>query len=188
MPTAENAKLLYEASQNVVGMTELTDQGDATEFKSTANMWSRRSGYAPDVKPNGLATGGAITIAASGSNDVIDIAALTCYLAGVSTNVSASADESISRPSVSNYQKYSITITALGAIAVVDGTEGSSFSSTRGAAGGPPWIDNDAIEIGQVWLDSQTPAPITADEIKQIPGDSLERYDYPTWQVDHSDV
>ncbi len=57
MPTAENAKLEYEASQSVVGMTELTDQGDQTDYKSAATMWSQKSGYTPDVKPNGLATG-----------------------------------------------------------------------------------------------------------------------------------
>lgn len=188
MPTSENAKLEYEASQNVVGMTALTDQGDQTEFKSAATLWSNASGYAPDIKPNGLATGGAITTPASGSNDVVDIAACTVYLAGVLTSVGASTDESITRPSVSNYQKFSITVNSGGSIAVVDGSEGSSFSTTRGASGGPPWIPTTSVELGQIWLDSQSAAVITADEIKQIQGDSMERYDYPTWDEVRGEV
>ena len=188
MPTAENAILYYEAAQTPVAMTALTDQGDRKDFKSTANLWSNRSGYAPDVKPNGLATGGAITPAASGLNNVIDVAALTCYLAGVLTSVNAQADVTVNRPTVSTYQKHSVTITSAGAVAVVEGTEGSSFSATRGAAGGPPWIDNDAIEIGQVWYDSQTGAAVLASEIYQVNGTHLERYDYPVWTVEHSDI
>lgn len=186
MPTAENAKLEYEASQNVVGMTELTDQGDQKDYKSAATMWSQRSGYTPDVKPNGLATGGVIT--PDTVADQIDITALTCYLVGVSTSVGATSGQAISRPSVDTHQKFSITVDSGGSIAVVDGAEGTSFSTTRGANGGPPYIATTSIEIGQVWLDAQASAVITADEIKQIPGDSLERYDYPTWDVEHSDV
>jgi len=186
MPTAENAKLEYEASQNVVGMTELTDQGDNKDFKSAAELWSQKSGYTPDVKPNGLATGGVIT--PDTVADQIDITALTCYLVGVSTAVGATSGQALTRPSVDTHQKFSITVDSGGSIAVVDGAEGTSFSLVRGANGGPPYIPTTSIEIGQVWLDSQTPAVIAADEIKQIPGDSLERYDYPTWDVEHSDV
>ena len=186
MPTAENAKLEYEASQNVVGMTELTDQGDQTDYKSAAIMWSQKSGYTPDVKPNGLATGGVITPDAA--NDKIDITALTCYLVGVSTAVGATDAQAIVRPETSDYQKFSITVDSGGSIAVVDGAEHTSFSTVRASDGGPPLIPTDSIEIGQVWLDSQVAALITADEIKQIPGDSLERYDYPTWDTEHSDV
>ena len=103
-------------------MTNLTNAaGDRQDFKSAATLWSNRSGYAPDVKPNGLATGGAITPAASGSNNVIDITALTCYIAGVETSVGATTDETVNRPTVSDYQKHSVTVTALGAIAVGDG-------------------------------------------------------------------
>jgi len=188
MPSAETAILYYEAGQDPVAMGALTDQGDRTDFKSTDNLFSNRSGYEPDVKPNGLATGGVITPAVSGSNDVVDISACEVYIAGVLTSVGASTDESITRPSVNDYQKFSITVTALGAFAVVEGTEGTSFSTTRGAAGGPPWIDNDAIEIGQVWWNSQTPAAVTTDEIKQVPGVSMERWDFPVWQIEYIDV
>jgi hypothetical protein len=188
MPTAENAKLEYEAAQQAVAMVELTDQGDAKDFKSAANLWSNRSGYEPDVRPNGLTTGGVISPAASASDDVVDVSAATAYLSGVLRSPGASTDLSVPRPTVSNYQKLSITITNAGAFAVVEGTEGSSFSDTRGAAGGPAWIDNDAIEIGQVWYDSQSAAPVQADEIYQVVGIHLERWDYPLWLTEYIDV
>lgn len=185
MGTAENAKVQYESGQDLVSFVALTDQGDHKDFQSADPLWSNRAGYKPDVKPNGLATGGAASIAASATNDVVDVAALTCYLAGVLTSVNASVDESITRPTggspANTHNKSSITVTAGGAIAVVKGTDGTAFSTTRGAAGGPPLIAVGAIEIAQVWLSSATPAVITADEIKQVVGTHCERYDYPTW-------
>jgi hypothetical protein len=180
MGTAANAKISYESGQDLVAFVALTDQGDHKDFRSVDPLWSNRSGYEPDVKPNGLATGGAITAAASGSDDVVDVAALTCYLAGILTSVDADADLAIARPTASHV-KYSITVTALGALSAVKGVENTAFSTTRGAAGGPPLILLDSIEIAQVWLSSATPAAITADEIKQVVGTHCERYDYPTW-------
>jgi hypothetical protein len=192
MPTASEARLKYEAGQSKVAMAALTDSGDHKYFKSNDNFWSKRSGYAPNVKPDGLATGGAVTPAASLTNNDIDVAALTCYLAGVLTSVSAAADQACTRPSggepANTHIINSITVTAAGAIAVVAGTPGTSFSATRGAAGGPPLIDVGAIEIQQVKFTSAAAAPVDASEIFGIPGDSQERYDYPTWTENRSYV
>lgn len=190
MPTASNAILYYESGQTPVDYTELTDQGDGKDFKSAVTLWSGRAGYAPVVRPDGLVTGGAIVPAVSGTNDLIDVAALTCYLSGVLTSVVADTDVTVNRASGSatDYQKHSVTVTALGAVAVVEGTEGSSFSTTRDAAGGPPLIDTDAIEIGQVWYSAQTPAAVLATEIYQTVGTHRERYDYPVWAVEYIDV
>ena len=69
MPNAENAQLQYESGQTPVAMVELTDQGDHLEFLSAANLWSRRTGYLPDIKPNGLATGGMVIPAVSTTDD-----------------------------------------------------------------------------------------------------------------------
>jgi hypothetical protein len=180
MATAENAKIQYESGQDLVAFVALTDQGDHKDFRSADPLWSNKSGYVPDVKPNGLATGGAVSIAATVANDKVDVAALTCYLAGVLTSVGASAALDIARPTASHV-KYSITVTAAGAISAVKGAESTSFSTERGADGGPPLILPDSIEIAQVWLDSATPAVIAATEIKQVIGTHCERYDYPTW-------
>lgn len=178
---ASNAKISYESGQNIVSFVALTDQGDHKDFRCADPFWSNKAGYEPDVKPNGLATGGAVSEAVSGTNDMVDVAALTAYLAGVVTSVGANPDLPIARPTATHV-KYSITITAGGALSAVKGTESTSFSTTRGAAGGPPLILTDSIEIAQVWLSSATPAAITSDEIKQVVGTHCERYDYPTWE------
>src|SRR5574337_63616 len=187
MPTAENAKLQYEGGQNVVAMTALTDAGDRTKFTSAAALWSKRSGYAPVVRPNGLLTGGAITPDASAVVNVVDVAALTCNLAGVVTAVAA-GEGTITRPATAVAKVNSITVTSAGAIAVVAGTDGATtaFSETRAAAGGPPLIPVGSIEIGQVRVTSNTAAVITPGQIYQVVGLHTERADFPLYDIDYS--
>src|SRR5574337_51830 len=186
MPTAENAKLQYEGGQNVVAMTALTDAGDRTKFTSAAALWSKRSGYAPVVRPNGLLTGGAITPDASAVNNVIDVAALTCNLAGVVTSVAA-GEGTITRPATAVAKINSITVTSAGALAVVAGTDGATtaFSETRGAAGGPPYIPTGSVEVGQVRVTSNTAAVITPGQIYQVVGLHTERADFPLYDVNY---
>lgn len=185
MANAENAKLQYEAGQTAYAMSALTDSGDATTFTSSAAHFSRKSGYAPDVRPNGVITGGEIIPAVSGTNDLVDVAALTCYLAGVKTTVAADIDVAITRPATAVAKVNSITITSAGAVAVVAGTDGASttFSETRDAAGGPPLIPVGSIEIAQVRLTSNTAAAIASSEIFAVVGQHLERYDYPLYTI-----
>lgn len=180
--TAYNAKLQYEAGQSNVALQAMTDSGDHTTFSITDYPWSQKSGCEPSIRPNGLVTGGAIT--AGSSNDEVSVASLTCYLAGILTTVNADSSVSVTRPAASpTGQKCinSITIDSTGAIVVVVGTDGSSFSATRNAAGGPPYIPVGSIEIGQVKLDDDTAALVTTDEISQVAGSSLEKYNYPVW-------
>ncbi len=183
MPSAENAILYYEGDQIEFSLQELTDQGDHKDFRGSSELWSGISGKAPVIRPNGISSGGVVIPAVSGSNNVVDISLCKCYLAGVETEIAAVTDETIARPTVSDYVKYSIQITAAGAISAVKGTEGSSFSTTRGAAGGPPYVLATSVELAQVWLDSKTAAAIKSSEIKQVKGSSLERYDYPLWET-----
>lgn len=192
MATAENAKIQYESGQDLVAFVPLTDQGDHKDFRSADALWSNRSGYEPDVKPNGLATGGAVGVAVSGATNKVDVAALTAYLAGALTSVGAGVDTAIVRPTagspLNSHNKSSITITSAGAIEVVKGLDGTSHSTGRGAAGGPAYIPLDSIEIAQVWLSSASAGVITADEIKQVVGTHCERYDYPTWEENRFNV
>jgi hypothetical protein len=67
----------------------------------------------------------------------------------------------------------------------VTGTDGDSFSLVRGAAGGPPLLGVDDIEIGQVWLTDDGSAVIKGTEIKQVPGLHMELASYPLWSVDY---
>lgn len=187
MATAENAKLEYEAGQNAVAMGALTNSGDAITFTSAATLWSGKSGNTPVIRPNGLLTGGAVVKAAAGGNNNVDVAALTCNLAGVVTTVAAATNQAITRPATAVSKVNSITVTSAGAIAVVAGTDGSTtaFSETRGAAGGPPLIPVGSIEIAQVRVTSNTAAAITAAQIFAVVGTHTEMANYPLFNTNY---
>lgn len=189
MPTADNAKLQYEAGQTSYAMAAISDSGDQTIFRGSASFWSRKSGYAPIVRPDGLITGGAVIPAVAAGNDNVDVAALTCYIAGVLKTISADTDVSITRPASAVAKINSVTVTAAGAVAMVAGTDSAdtSFSTTRGGAGGPPYIPTTSIEIAQVRVTSDTAAVIDASEIFAVVGTHTERYDYPLWDVNYGD-
>ena len=186
MSTAENAKLQYEAGQNATAMSALTNSGDETTFTSGASLWSGKSGYAPVVRPNGLLTGGAVTVHAD--NDKVTVAALTCNLQGVVTSVAAGTG-TITRPASDKAKVCSITINSSGAIAVVAGTDGSgtTFSETRAAAGGPPLIPVDSIEIAQVRVTTSAAGAVAASQIYQVVGSHCERADFPLWTVNYDE-
>lgn len=188
MATAENAKLQYEAGQTSTSMTTLTNSGDETTFTSAASLWSKRAGYAPVVLPNGLLTGGAVTPATAATNNTVDVAALTLNLNGVVTSVAATAATAITRPATAVSKVNSITVNSSGSVAVVAGTDGSTtaFSETRGAAGGPPLIAVDSVEIAQVRVTSNTAAVITTAQIFSVVGTHTERADYPLFDINYS--
>ena len=185
---SKNAKLQYEAGQAAAAMAAMTDSGDATTFESAATMWSGKSGYDAVVRPNGRLTGGAVTPSAAGGNNNVDVAALTCNLAGVETSVSAALNTAITRPATAVSKINSITVNSSGAIAVVAGTDGATtaFSVTRAAAGGPPLIPVGSIEIAQVRVTSNTAAPITAAQIFAVVGLHTEDANFPVWNIDYA--
>lgn len=188
MPTSENAKIMIEGGQSLVDYEALTDSGDHTVLNPSTSIMSGKEGFTPDVRPNGIVTGLDIgQVAASGSNDVVDTRAFTAYSIGVSHSVSASTDQAITRPAGDVAKVLSITMTSAGAIAEVAGTDGATttFSETRGAAGGPPLIPVDSVELFQVRLTTTAAAPITADEIYQNIGTHTERSGYPSYSVNN---
>ena len=184
MATAENAKLMYEAGQNSYAMSELTNSGDETKFTSSATLWSGKSGFAPVIRPNGVLTGGAVTVHAT--NDTVTVAALTLNLAGIVTSVNAGT-ALITRPAGAFAKVCSVTINSSGAIAVVAGADSGSaaFSETRAANGGPPLIPVGSVEIAQVRVKTQAAGAVAASEIFQVVGTHLERADFPLWDVDY---
>lgn len=189
MSNSKNAKLQYEAGQTATAMSALTNSGDATTYTSAATMWSGKSGYDAVVRPNGLLTGGAVIPSVAAGNNNVDIAALTCNLAGVVTTVEAAVNQAITRPATACSKINSITVNSAGAIAVVAGTDGASvaFSETRGAAGGPPLIPVGSIEIAQVRVTSNTAAAITAAQIFAVVGVHVEAANYPLWDVNYGE-
>jgi len=182
--TAERARLDYEGGQTVTAMAALTDSGDHKLFNTAAALFSKKTGFEPVVRPNGLATGGKVTPAISGTNDLIDVAALTCNLAGIVTSVAAALDTAIARGTALNPAKVnSVTVTSAGAIAIVGGTVGASISETRGAAGGAALIPVGSIEIAQIRTTSEIVAPIAASEVFATVGVHVERFDFPLFDV-----
>lgn len=188
MAISANAQIEFEAGQTLVPTAELTDSGDHTTFEGATAPWSMVSGKQPTVTPNGLSTGGAVIPAVSGTNDLVDVQALTCYLAGVLTTVAADTDVTVSRGADTDTHRItSITVTNVGAIAAVAGADGIAFSETRGANGGPPLIAVGSIEIAQVRTTSTSAAAITDDEILAVIGQHCERYDFPAWDTNPLD-
>ncbi len=180
MTIAANAQIKYESDQSLVNFTAMVDSGDQTVFTRTAApIWSGRAGYAPDVRPDGVVSGIDILSAGSG-NDEVDNIAFTAWLASVLKAVTATT-VSITRATVSTYVINSIILTGA-TLSAVKGVESTGFSTTRGAAGGPPYIAVGSIEIGQVKTISQTPAVLTSSEIFQTPGTHQERADYPLYR------
>ena len=183
MSNSENAQIFYEGGQSPVGMTALTDHGDQTSFNSTAEIWSQKSGFAANVKPNGMATGGVITPAVSGTADLVDVSAGTCYQLGVLVSVSAATDLACTRPTPADTHNInSITVDSAGDYVVVTGTDDTQFSEVRAATGGPPLIPTTSVEVGQVRFSATTTAVVDADIFDTV-NTHTERFDYPTWDT-----
>jgi hypothetical protein len=186
--TAEFGKLEMESGQSLVALTTLTDNGDHLKFTSSATHFSNKSGFTPEIYPQGVVSPRACVIpAVSGTNDLVDTVEIRAYIDGVLTTVAASTDETCLRGAAADYRVNSITITDGGAIAVVSGTENAAQSEVRAAAGGPPLIPVGSIEVAQVRCNSQVAAAITTDEILEVVGQHQERWDFPTWDEDNFD-
>ncbi|MFW6344717.1 MAG: hypothetical protein ACOC0M_00075 [Halomonas sp.] len=189
MAITSNPKLEYESGQAYHAFEEMDDSGDATTFEASFAPWSGRSGFEAEVVPFGLATGGAIT--PGSSDDEVDVAALTAYMPGTAAADSdglatvSSGTVSVTRATdPDTHIINSITVDASGDLVAVQGAEGTEFSETRGADGGPPLIPVDSVEIGQVRLSSNSAGSVDDTEIFQVVGTHQERYDAPVWTED----
>lgn len=182
----------YEAGQTPFPFEAMVDGGNATTFEASFAPVSNAAGFEPVVAPYGLLTGGAVT--ATGTNNQVAVAALTASMAGATgadangVVVVAGGNLTVPRPATSVAKVVSITVDATGALAAVAGTDGASatFSETRGAAGGPPFIPVGSIEIGQVRLTSNTAAVVAAGEIYAVPGLHVELASYPVYSLDYA--
>lgn len=189
MAIVNNGSVEYEAGQQFQPFALMTDSGNATLFSIPAKPWSGRAGFDARIRPNGLATGGVVTPHAT--NNTVNVAALTAFMAAVT---GATADGLITvgagtltatRGATTNICCItSLTVDSAGALAAVAGTAHTAFAEVRGALGGPPFIPVGSIEIGQVRLNSITPAPVTQAEIFQVVNVHQERFNFPIWSQD----
>ena len=187
--TGDNAKLQLELSQSPNTRENLTKLSALIYQHSAATIWSNYGTNAPSIVPNGVISGGIGSVPASGSNDVVDCTALSCYLLATSesdtTAVTAGVDLSLTRPITAVSKVNSVTVSSAGSLAVVVGVDGSTtaFSETRGAAGAPPWIPTGSIELFQVRMTSDTAAPIVASEIYSSLNIHREQYSTPGFAI-----
>lgn len=181
--STDNALLEFEGGQNAFPMTALTnDSGDAQLFESGEELWSQAAGFAPVVRADGVITGGACTPISG--NNAVTTAAFTAFVGGVELAVAAQASITVTRASTDTHIINSIVCDGAGAVSALAGTESTSFSESRGAAGGPPLIPVGSIEIGQVRLSSGTSAPVTEGEIFQLVNRHMESAVFPIATVD----
>ena len=180
MATSKNAKTEFESGNTLHDFTPMTDSGDHQIFTLPGvSVWSGESGYEPEVLVNGIVTGLNL-LSGHADNNKVAVAAVTANSGGTEYPVSATTI-TVARPATDVAKVCSVVMNDEGAIEVVEGTDGTTtaFSQTRGAAGGPPEIEADDVEIGQIRITSSTAAVIDASEIKQDIGTHVERADYP---------
>lgn len=183
MSNSENAKIQLETGQTLTDYAAMTDSGDHQVF-TAGSVWSGKSGFTPTVRPNGIVTGRNLLTTAT-TNDTINIAAFTAYSKSTLNTVAATVTTITRAATATRAQVHSITMASDGSIAVLEGTLSAStaFSETRAAAGGPPLIPVNDVELGQIRVTSSTAAAVSSDEIFQVVGTHTERYDFPGWTV-----
>jgi hypothetical protein len=161
----------------------MSDAGDAQIFHlSGVDILSKKSGFEPDIRPNGIVSGRNL-LSPGTTVDFVKVAAFTAYSIGAEQTPSAT-NVTATRATTATYAKIiSVTMGTDGAIDKVVGTEGAAFVETRNAAGGPPYIPVDDVEIGQIRVLGGTTETITVDHLKQVVGTHTERFDYPNWNI-----
>jgi hypothetical protein len=181
MATGKNSKIQIETGQTLNAFAAMTDSGDQQIYTKTAGLiWSGKSGFTPDVRPNGI-TSGRNLLSAGATNDTVRVAGFSAYSKSVEQSPSATSITVTRATSGGGYKIISVTMASDGSIAKVAGSENvGAFSETRDAAGGPPLIPVESVELGQVRITSSTAAAVTSDEIFQE-GQYTEHYDSPVW-------
>lgn len=186
MATSSKAKISIETGRTLTSYAEATDGGDHIVF-NLGTAWSGYSDestdYSPSVRPDGMVSGRNV-LSVHATNDTITVAGFTAYSKGVEHTVTATTDTFTRGTGPGKAKIISVVMDSAGSIAVVHGAEGTdaTFSDTRDAAGGPPYIPISDVEIGQIRTTVSTAQAVTAAEIFQVVGTHAQRYDYPTWE------
>jgi hypothetical protein len=180
MASSSNAVIRMETGTNLVNFAQMTNSGDNQIF-TAGTTWSGMSGKTPVIRPNGIVTGNQL-ITPSATADIVNVAAFTANSIGVVRSV-AGTTATITRPATDVAQIFSIVMTSAGAVEVVEGSESATtaFSETRNAAGGPPLIAVDSVELGQIRVAEHDATIITTAEIFQTPGQHTEFASFPVF-------
>lgn len=164
--TSKKGKLMLEAGQQAV-LNETLTTNDNIVYSAQNLLFSRATGKEIDVKVSGVLTGGVIT--ATGVNNEVSISSFTANVLGATISVNTAtltATRAITDTHIINSVIYNATNSQ---VEILAGSEGTSFSEVRGAAGGPAYIPDDgSIELGQVRFSTQAAAPVASNEIFQV--------------------
>jgi len=183
MANSKHAAIYIETGQTVATAEALVDSGDGKTFNSAnADFFSQKAGKQPILICDGIVSGRNI-LSVNETANTVTVANFSANSGGTTYAVSATT-KTITRGVTTGYIVNSVTMTSAGVVAVVAGTEGSAFSDTRAAAGGPPLVPAGSVEIGQIRTSGTASAVITAAEIYQVPNQHTERADYPAAVVD----
>jgi hypothetical protein len=140
--SGKNGKVTVELGQTARLGQQLSDSGDHINYTTaTGHAFSRwvsdptgaAESLAPVIKPNGIKPGGGgiVSIPASGSNDVVDISAITdCYIDNNEITLAAQTDLAVTRPAANDYQKISVCVdynAGTPQAVVVEGTENTAW-------------------------------------------------------------
>jgi len=179
MSTSSKGKISIEIGRTLTSYTAMTDSDHQIFYRGTT--WSSYDGSEADVRPDGMVTGRNV-LSTHATSDTVTIAGFTAYSKGTLTTVSATSD-TFTRGTGAKAVVSSFYMGSDGTMAVARGviSASTSYSTTRGAAGGPPLIPVGGIEVGQVRTTTNTAAVVTAAQIFQVVGTHVDRYDFPDW-------
>jgi hypothetical protein len=114
--------------------------------------------------------------------------AFTAYVEGVEVSVSAGTD-TVTR-GANAYMIASVHVDSSGTVTITEGTADAAAIDTtaRGGSGQPPLVPVDEAEVGWATTSSTTPAPFTAAELRNVQGESMEMWNFPTFETKYSRV
>jgi hypothetical protein len=190
--TGKDALIEVEVGITFYPLAELsTVSSPASEvgrkFETQAEFISPQEGLEPVVRLDGVITGLTLT-PGSGYNEV-DYSDGSAYIKGQQVDVTASTISGLLRPTTAGYVRINaLTVDENGTINNTVGTQGASVT-TRGAAGGPPFLPVDEVLIGYVTMtyyggSESGQQVITASEIND---ESRERTTIPGYEVIYHD-
>lgn len=190
--TGEDTKIEVEVGTTFYPMAALSPVASPVadigkKFVTLATFLSDQANLQPVVRMDGVISGLNLT-PGSGYNEV-EVSAGTINVKGAVVVVSADTISDLTRPTtVGQVLISAITVDDNGDISATAGTEGAP-STTRGGAGGPPFLPVDEVLVGYLNMEYYTgsasgPRVISGAELDN---ETKERIISPSFSVDYHD-
>lgn len=153
--TGKDTKIEVEVGSTFFSMAALSTvaspSGDVGKiFTTEATFLSDQENLQPDVRLDGIISG--FTLSAGSGYNEVDYSSGKLYIKGEEVEVSAGTVSDLLRPTSSgNVRITALTVDSDGDVNKTAGTEGTT-STTRGAAGGKPFLPVDEVLIGYITM------------------------------------